>query len=201
MTPDVNTFLTLLLGTGVDDPTAVRALAIGYAESGGRTDAVSPPNSNGTIDYGFMQINSAHFGEPAFKSHGWNQQTMLQIGPNIDAANYLSAGWKNWAPWSTFNSGAYMSHVAQATADVQAWKVSKGNPAAVVGGAVSSAIGGPMQAVQAALTGAVTWLNKFAATAGIAILGILMIAAGVALFLRKEVVGAATTAGKAAILA
>ena len=42
--------------------------AIGCAESGLTADAVGPPNSNGTRDYGWLQINSIWFAGTAYPS-------------------------------------------------------------------------------------------------------------------------------------
>jgi len=126
ITPDVERFLTLLRGTGVDDATAIRALAVGYAESGASATKVGLGNKDGTIDYGFMQINSVHFPEPMFKKNGWNALTMLQLGKNIDAANYLSKGWKDWTPWVTFNRDLYLKHIDKATKDLAEWKKLRG---------------------------------------------------------------------------
>lgn len=196
MTPDVNEFLTLLLGTGVDDPTAARALAIGYAESGASASAVSPPNSNGTIDYGFMQINSGHFEESEFRKHGWNSQTMLQLGPNIDAAHYLSGGWKNWRPWSTFNDNAYLAHIDQAKADVASWHKSKGNlanPGAMVSSATSNIAAGAAKLNP--IPALIGWLNPLAKSVGIGILGMMMLTIGVVILISSS------KAGKAAIKA
>lgn len=174
MKADVESFLTLFLGTGYDDATAARALAIGYAESNATATAVSPPNRNGSVDFGFLQINSVHFGETEFKRRGWNALTMLQLGPNIDAGRFLSDGWKNWKPWSTFNSNSYMKFVPQAEKDVADWhhKVNTGQlasaPAVVkntVGAAASTAdtVGGFVHTI----TQAGTWVRIGYGVAGI----------------------------------
>jgi hypothetical protein len=71
------------------------AVAIGMAESGGKS-VTSKPNSDGTVDRGFMQINS---------SHG----AMSTLDPTGSAAAafklYKSRG--GFGDWTTFNSGAY----------------------------------------------------------------------------------------------
>lgn len=69
----------------------VIAVAVAMAESGLRTDAVSPSS-----DYGLWQINSSNF--PWL---GLNSTTALEAGPNAVAAIRMSANGSNWAPWCT----------------------------------------------------------------------------------------------------
>lgn len=199
MTPDVKEFLTLFLGTGYDDATAVRALAIGYAESGARATIVSRPNTNGTRDYGFLQINSVHFNEPKFREQGWNAQTMLKLGPNIDAGRYLSDGWKNWRPWSTFNSGSYSKHVAQAKRDVAEWHSEKGgtNPVSAISSVAGNAAGalGKLNPLPALIG----WLNPLAATIGIATLGMVLLGVGVWLVVGSTKTGQTVVKGAAKV--
>jgi len=194
---DVNTFITKMMGLGVTDATVIRALAIGYAESGGRANPPPNHNPNGTTDYGFLQINSAHFSEPVFQKNGWNASTMTDIGKNIDAAQYLSKGWTDWSPWTTFTNNDYLKHVSQATADVQAWNKSKGgnasgdfNPV----GAARSAVGNVASVIGNAVGGSVMdwvkglvgWLNPLATTVGAAVLGLVMVLAGIALIVKTQ---------------
>lgn len=77
------------------------AAAIAIAESGGKTDVVSKPNTNGTVDYGLWQINSSH--TALLASGKWSD-------PNDNAVMaytlYKNAGNK-FTPWTTFNDGAY----------------------------------------------------------------------------------------------
>lgn len=74
-------------------------VGIGKAESGLRVEATSKPNRNGTIDHGWLQINSVH-----------SQYDVARLisDPVYTAAAglaiYKSQGLK---AWSTYNSGAY----------------------------------------------------------------------------------------------
>jgi soluble lytic murein transglycosylase-like protein len=61
------------------DPRLINAIAL--HESGGRPEAVSPPNRNGTIDIGLMQINSANLAR-----FGLTPQTALDPCRSADAA-------------------------------------------------------------------------------------------------------------------
>lgn len=75
-----------------------QGLGVATAESGLRTDAVSPPNSNGTVDRGLWQINSVHGKDPArLMDPAYNTQVAFEL--------WRSAG-NSWRPWSTFNNGS-----------------------------------------------------------------------------------------------
>lgn len=81
-----------------DIPTVV---AISQAESSGRANAVNNANTNGTSDYGLMQINSVHsdlLGKYDWKDPQQNLDMAYQI--------YKDAG-NSFTPWSTYNSGDY----------------------------------------------------------------------------------------------
>ena len=60
------------------------ALAIAQQESSFNPNAVSPPNKNGTVDYGLMQINSSNL-----SSLGLTPSSALDPQQNIDAAMQL----------------------------------------------------------------------------------------------------------------
>jgi hypothetical protein len=99
------------------------AIAIALAESGGNTDAVGGPNSNGTYDYGLFQINQrAHSdklgelgpvgasGKPEPTDPKWkNPNTNWEIALDL----FLSRG--SWADWSTYNNQSYRAHLLAAT--------------------------------------------------------------------------------------
>lgn len=80
------------------------AAAIGLAESDGQVDATHT-NSDGSIDRGWLQVNSIHtqfdpkklLSDPVYTA---------KAGHDI----YLTQG---WAAWSTWKSGAYKSHLGQ----------------------------------------------------------------------------------------
>lgn len=70
--------------------------AISLAESGGDPTATHK-NSDGSIDYGLMQVNSVH---------GYDPNCLLQAECNIDKAHdvWLSQG---YSAWTTYKTGAY----------------------------------------------------------------------------------------------
>ena len=114
-----------------------QGLGVATAESGLRTDAVSPPNSNGTVDRGLWQINSVHGKDPArLMDPAYNTQVAFEL--------WRSAG-NSWRPWSTFNNGT--AHVvntsyAPATGFNPWWLVSPfGAGAAGVGGDIAKSAG------------------------------------------------------------
>lgn len=93
---------------GVTGQNATIATAIALAESGGDTDVIHH-NSNGSDDFGVWQINSVH--STLLNSHNWRD-------PSDNAAMMfsISNGGRNWSPWSTFKSGAYLAHMSAASA-------------------------------------------------------------------------------------
>ena len=72
---------------------AFTAAEIAMAESGGNQYALSP-----TDDYGYWQINA---------SHGPAEATYNPLG-NAKAAIAISGDGSDWAPWTTYVTGAYM---------------------------------------------------------------------------------------------
>lgn len=92
---------------GVTGQNIAIATAIALAESGGRTDVVGGPNSNGTYDYGVWQINGSH--KDLLSGHDWKDPAQ-----NATMMFTLSSGGTNWKPWSTFNNGKYLLHLSQA---------------------------------------------------------------------------------------
>jgi hypothetical protein len=90
--------------TGTD---VVIAVAVALAESGGRTDIVSPRNHNGSIDRGLTQINSIH-GDFNWRDPQTNMNKAYQI--------WREAG-RSWKPWSTFNSGSYRKFLSDGLAN------------------------------------------------------------------------------------
>lgn len=81
-------------------PTAAPiAAAIAMAESGGNTTATDQ-DSNGSVDRGLWQINSVH-----------GAQSTYDVMGNARAAIAISNNGQNWAPWTTYTSGAYRQFV------------------------------------------------------------------------------------------
>jgi hypothetical protein len=179
-------------GTPIGPPTYERALAIAYAESGLNETSIGH-NANGSSDYGLFQINSSHFGE----NSAWNATTMLQAGPNVSAAQQISNQWRNYTPWSTFNSGAYLLYIPQAKKDVSAWQGQR-DPAAVkaVAGAVNTVSDAASTASNAwgTLSNPRTWLRV-----GYGVAGVALIVVTVSAIAQKTPVGAAAISGATSV--
>lgn len=79
--------------------------AIALAESGGRVNAVSPPNTNGTIDRGLWQINSVH-----------GSLSTLDPLANAKAAVKIEST-QGLKAWTTYSSGAYKKFLSGAASD------------------------------------------------------------------------------------
>jgi hypothetical protein len=77
------------------------ALAIQRAENPKGACEIYHYNSNGTLDWGYFQINTVHLQRP-----GLNLRDLLDCKANIDFA-YLLYRERGFEPWSTYNSGAY----------------------------------------------------------------------------------------------
>ena len=58
-------------------------------------------NSDGTLDWGYFQINTVHLTRP-----GLNLRDLLDCRANIDLA-YQFYQERGFQPWSTYNNGAY----------------------------------------------------------------------------------------------
>lgn len=94
-------------------------VAIGGAESSWNVAAESPKNTNGTIDYGWLQVNSAHGYDPA----------RLKSDPVYTArAAYAIYKKQGLGAWSTYNNGAYKGFMGQ-TPDAQPGRVRPGGDA------------------------------------------------------------------------
>ena len=77
------------------------ALAVQRAENPRGACEIYHYNSDGTVDWGYFQINTVHL-----KRAGVNLRDLLDCKANIDFAYQLYAE-KGFEPWSTFNNGAY----------------------------------------------------------------------------------------------
>jgi hypothetical protein len=78
------------------------ALAIQRAENPQGRCEVYHYNSDGTLDWGYFQINTVHLKRP-----GLNLRDLLDCKANIDFAYQLYQEKQGFTPWSTYNSGAY----------------------------------------------------------------------------------------------
>jgi hypothetical protein len=77
------------------------ALAIQRAENPRGACEIYHYNSDGSLDWGYFQINTVHL-----KRAGVNLRSLLDCKANIDFAFQLYQE-RGFAPWSTYNSGAY----------------------------------------------------------------------------------------------
>src|SRR5438046_10112054 len=65
-------------------------------------------NSDGTLDWGYFQINTVHLKRP-----GINLRDLLDCKANIDFAYQLYREKRGFTPWSTFNNGEYRQFMGQ----------------------------------------------------------------------------------------
>ena len=78
------------------------ALAIQRAENPRGRCEIYHYNPNGTLDWGYFQINTIHL-----KRAGVNLRDLLDCKTNIDFAYQLYQEQGGFTPWSTYTSGAY----------------------------------------------------------------------------------------------
>ena len=78
------------------------ALAIQRAENPKGACEIYHYNTDGTLDWGYFQINTVHLQRP-----GLNLRDLLDCKANIDFA-YVLYQERGFTPWSTYNSGAYL---------------------------------------------------------------------------------------------
>lgn len=84
------------------------ALAIQRAENPKGACEIYHYNTNGTLDWGYFQINTVHLERP-----GLNLRDLLDCKANIDFA-YVLYEERGFSPWSTYNSGAYLKFLRHA---------------------------------------------------------------------------------------
>ena len=77
------------------------ALAVQRAENPRGACEIYHYNSDGTLDWGYFQINTVHL-----KRAGLNLRDLLDCKANIDFAYQLYTE-RGFVPWTTFNSGTY----------------------------------------------------------------------------------------------
>jgi hypothetical protein len=82
-------------------PSCRVALAVQRAENPRGACEIYHYNTDGTLDWGYFQINTVHL-----KRAGVNLRDLLDCKANIDFAYQLYKE-RGFQPWSTFNSGAY----------------------------------------------------------------------------------------------
>jgi hypothetical protein len=82
------------------------ALAIQYAENArGACEIYHYNSSDGTLDWGYFQINTAHL-----KRRGLNLRDLLDCKANIDFAYQLYRE-EGFTPWTTYTSGEYRRYL------------------------------------------------------------------------------------------
>ena len=84
------------------------ALAIQRAENPQGKCETYHYNSDGTLDWGYFQINTVHLKRP-----GLNLRDLLGCKSNIDFAYQLFQEKGGFSPWSTYNSGRYRQFLTQ----------------------------------------------------------------------------------------
>jgi hypothetical protein len=82
------------------------ALAIQRAENPQGKCEIYHYNSDGTLDWGYFQINTVHLKRP-----GLNLRDLLDCKANIDFAYQLYRERGGFTPWSTYNSGMYRKFI------------------------------------------------------------------------------------------
>lgn len=88
-------------------PDCRTALAIQRAENPQGKCEIYHYNSDGTLDWGYFQINTVHLERP-----GLNLRDLLDCKANIDFAYQLYREKNGFTPWSTYNSGKYRQFFA-----------------------------------------------------------------------------------------
>jgi hypothetical protein len=84
------------------------ALAIQRAENPQGKCEIYHYNADGTLDWGYFQINTVHLQRP-----GLNLRDLLDCKANIDFAYQLYREKGGFTPWSTFNNGAYLRFMSR----------------------------------------------------------------------------------------
>lgn len=84
------------------------ALAIQRAENPQGKCEIYHYNLDGTLDWGYFQINTVHLKRP-----GLNLRDLLDCRANIDFAYQLYTEKRGFSPWSTYRSGAYRRYLRQ----------------------------------------------------------------------------------------
>jgi hypothetical protein len=82
------------------------ALAIQRAENPQGKCEIYHYNSDGTLDWGYFQINTVHLQRP-----GLNLRDLLDCKANIDFAFQLYQEQRGFTAWTTFNSGKFRKYL------------------------------------------------------------------------------------------
>ncbi len=84
------------------------ALAIQRAENPQGKCETYHYNADGTLDWGYFQINTVHLKRP-----GVNLRDLLDCKANIDYAYKLYLEQNGFSAWSTYRNGAYLRELRQ----------------------------------------------------------------------------------------
>jgi len=82
------------------------ALAIQRAENAAGKCEIYHYNTDGTLDWGYFQINTVHLKRP-----GLNLRDLLDCKANIDFAYQLFREKGGFTPWSTYKDGRYLRYM------------------------------------------------------------------------------------------
>jgi hypothetical protein len=82
------------------------ALAIQRAENPQGRCEIYHYNADGTLDWGYFQINTVHLKRP-----GLNLRDLLDCKANIDFAYQLYLEKHGFTPWATFKNGSYRRYL------------------------------------------------------------------------------------------
>jgi uncharacterized protein YegP (UPF0339 family) len=103
-------------------------VAVMLAESEGYAEAVGPVNADGTQDYGWMQLNSAHRGSMSLEAWielAFDPVRAVKVGRDL----YVRAGY-SFRPWYAYANGTWEKYtrpkratlgVANMTAEARGW--------------------------------------------------------------------------------
>jgi len=173
---------------GFSGSSLAKAVAIALAESQGNANAhnkVPPDNS-----YGLMQINMIGSMGPARRKQFnlKSNEDLFNPVTNMKAAYAISEGGKNFKPWSTYTSGAYLRYMSRANK-------ASGNPDS--SGVEQAGLGNPLKWPGAIIdffefiTDPITWLRLGMLLAGGAMVAISLAQASGFAGKAKQVVNAA----------
>lgn len=115
---NANEIYQAALGAGFSPDQAVTMTAIALAESSGNPNAHNPNRATGDNSYGLWQINMIDTLGPARRKQFGigSDDALFDPMTNAKAAYTVSGGGGNFSPWTTFTSGKYKAHLAEAQA-------------------------------------------------------------------------------------
>jgi murein DD-endopeptidase MepM/ murein hydrolase activator NlpD len=104
--------LSTLIKAGWRGDALKTAWEVMMAESGGHASDHNNNAATGDNSYGLFQINMlGSMGPARRKAYGLSSDAdLLNPDTNARVAYSMSAGGKNWSPWSTYKSGAYSKY-------------------------------------------------------------------------------------------